>query len=293
MLGIGAYTLWGVLPLYLHLLTGIPAMQVLAHRVLWSVLLLGVIVIVMKRGGAIRAAARGRTLALLTGTAVLIAINWTVYIWAVQNRHVLESSLGYFINPLVNVALGVAVLGERLRRVQAVAIGIAATGVVALAILGGGALWISLTLAVSFGLYGLLRKIAAIDALGGLTVETLLIAPFALALLILSARDGTSAFGHDTRIDLLLMCAGVATTAPLLIFAAAARRLRLATLGLLQYISPTLQFLIAVLIFGEPLRPVQMATFVLIWMGCALYAWDSLRAMRVPVAVGQSATRSA
>ena len=279
-LGVGAYTLWGVLPLYIHLLKGVPALQVLAHRVLWSLVLLAVIIVIFRRARPIFAAARGRTLLLLLGSALLIAINWIVYIWAVQNDHVLEASLGYFINPLINVALGFAFLGERLRRIQGVAIAIAAAGVLVLAISGGGALWISLALAISFGLYGLLRKVAAIDALGGLTIETLLLAPFSLALLVHADQAGTGAFGQTTYLDLLLILAGAVTAAPLLMFAAAARRMPLATLGLLQYIAPSLQFAEAVLLFGEPVRTVHIATFALIWTGCALYAFDSIRASR-------------
>lgn len=281
LLGIGAYFLWGVLPLYIHLLKDVPSLQVLAHRVLWSLVLLIVIVAVLRRGPALLAAARGRTLLGLVASALLIAVNWIVYIWAVQHDHVLEASLGYFINPLVNVALGMAVLGERLRRLQGVAIAVAALGVLALAASGGGALWISLTLAASFGTYGLVRKIIAIDALGGLTVETLLLAPFCLALLLHAQAVGTGAWGQSLRLDLLLFFAGAVTAAPLLMFAAAARRMPYSTLGLLQYLAPTLQFLTAVLVFGEPLHPAHLITFALIWSGCALYAWDSLRASRV------------
>ncbi|WP_298089888.1 EamA family transporter RarD [uncultured Sphingomonas sp.] len=282
ILGIGAYVTWGLLPLYLKLLAGVPAFQVVAHRILWSVVLLLLVVVAMRRGAAIRAAAQGRTLLLLCGSAGLIAVNWLVYIWAVQHAHVLEASLGYFINPLVNVALGVAVLGERVRRGQAVAIGIAAAGVLLLALSGGGALWISLTLAVTFGVYGLLRKVAAIDALGGLTVETLLLSPFAAIFIAQAQMAGTGAFGQSMRMDVLLVLAGAVTTAPLLMFAAAARRMRYATLGLLQYLAPTLQFLQAVLLFGETLKPVHIATFTLIWAGCALYAYDSVRGSRTP-----------
>ncbi|WP_112381564.1 EamA family transporter RarD [Sphingomonas carotinifaciens] len=282
ILGIGAYVTWGLLPLYLKLLAGVPAFQVVAHRILWSVALLLLVVLAMRRGAAIRAAARGRTLLLLCGSAGLIAVNWLVYIWAVQHAHVLEASLGYFINPLVNVALGVAVLGERVRRGQAVAIGIAAVGVLLLAVSGGGALWISLTLAVTFGVYGLLRKVAAIDALGGLTVETLLLSPFAAIFIAQVQMAGTGAFGQSMRLDVLLVLAGAVTTAPLLMFAAAARRMRYATLGLLQYLAPTLQFLQAVLLFGETLKPVHIVTFTLIWAGCALYAYDSVRGSRTP-----------
>lgn len=284
-LGAGAYILWGLLPLYLKLLTGVPAVQVLAHRVVWSLLLLAIVVVVLGRLRTVRAAARGRTLALLGASATLIAINWLTYIWAVQHAHVLEASLGYFINPLVNVALGVAVLGERVSRVQRVAVGIAAAGVLAMALSGGGAIWISLVLAVSFGLYGLIRKVAAIDALGGLTIETLLLAPLSLVVLAWAGAAGNAAFGQERSVDLLLILAGPVTAAPLLLFAAAARRLTLATLGLLQYLGPTLQFAEAVLIFGEPLRPVHVVTFAAIWTGCALYAWDAWRRSRVVVAV--------
>jgi chloramphenicol-sensitive protein RarD len=278
--GVGSYTLWGVLPLYIHLLKEVPALQVLAHRVLWSLGLLLLLILVLRRARTILAAARGRTLLLLVGSALMIGINWIVYIWAVQNGHVLEASLGYFINPLVNVALGFAFLGERLRRLQAAAIAVAAAGVLVLALSGGGALWLSLLLALSFGFYGLLRKVAAIDALGGLTVETLLLAPFSIALLFHASQGGTNAFGQSTHLDLLLALAGVVTALPLLLFAAAARRLPLATLGLLQYIAPSLQFAEAVLLFGEPVRTVHIATFALIWSGCALYAFDTIRAAR-------------
>lgn len=279
MLGIGAYAIWGLLPLYFHALKGVPALQVLAHRVLWSMLLLALLVLVLRRGRSIAAAARGRTLLLLAASAALIATNWLIYIWAVQHDHVLEASLGYFINPLVNVALGVAVLGERLRRWQAVAIGVAGLGVVILAASGGGALWISLTLAASFGTYGLLRKVVAIDALGGLTIETLLLAVPAALLLGTAAANGTASFGTAPGVDALLIASGAVTAAPLLMFAAAARRMPYATLGLIQYIAPTLQFSIAVAL-GEPVRGVHLLTFALIWAGCALYAADTIRAAR-------------
>jgi chloramphenicol-sensitive protein RarD len=280
LLAVSAFAIWGVLPLYFHTLSAVPALQVLSHRVVWSMLLLGVVVFAMGRAKSIFAAARGRTLLLLTASAALIAVNWLVYIWAVQHHHVLEGSLGYFINPLVNVALGVLVLGERLRRWQGVAIGIAAAGVVVLALSGGGSLWISLVLAASFGLYGLVRKVAAIDALGGLTVETVLLAPLALGVLVYASATGQGSFGGSWKLDGLLILSGVITSAPLLMFAAAARRMSLATLGLLQYIAPTLQFTEAVLVFGEPVTRVHAVTFVLIWSGCALYAWDSVRAAR-------------
>lgn len=278
--GIGAYALWGFLPLYLHLLSAVPPAQVLSHRVLWSLLLLGAIVVATRRLPALVAAARVRVLLMLTGSAALIAINWFVYIWSVANAHLVEASLGYFINPLVNVALGTMLLGERLGRMQAAAIALAAVGVVILAVSGGGAIWISLALALSFGVYGLIRKVAAIDALGGLTIETAILAPLALAVLWYASDTGTAAFGTSARIDWLLILAGPVTAAPLLMFAAGARRLRYTTMGLLQFIAPTLQFLEAVLLYREPVRPAQLATFALIWAGCALYAWSSIAAAR-------------
>ncbi len=292
-LGIGAYVLWGALPLYLRLLHDVPVVQILAHRVLWSLVLLAVAVVLLRRVRAIRAAARGRTLALLAASATLIAINWLAYIWAIGHAHVLEASLGYFINPLVNVALGVVVLRERVGRVQWVAVGIAAAGVLVMAAGGGGAVWISLTLAISFGFYGLIRKVAAIDALGGLTVETLLLAGPALGVIAWMQASGQGAFGHDTRIDLLLVAAGAVTAAPLLLFAAAARRLRYTTLGLLQYIAPTLQLAQAVLLFGERVHAHHIAAFALIWSGCALYAVVSLREARRPLSPGSGTVAAA
>lgn len=281
-LAIGSYALWGVLPLYFHALASVPALQVLAHRVVWSVLLLVVLVAALGRGRAILVAARGRTLLLLFASAALIAVNWLVYIWAVQHGHVLEASLGYFINPLVSVALGMVFLGERLRRVQGIAIAIAAAGVSVMAVAGGGAILISLALAFSFGLYGLVRKVAAIDALGGLTVETVLLTPLAAIWLAHAATLGQTGFGQSAAIDALILAAGVVTATPLLMFAVAARRLPLSMMGLLQYVAPTLQFIIG-LSLGEPLRIVHLVTFAAIWSGCALYAWDSIRAARAPV----------
>lgn len=290
LFAIGAYGSWGILPLYIHLLHGVPAFQVLAHRVLWSLLFLAGIILVLRRVKSIARAIRGRTILLLLASAALIAINWIVYIWAVLNNHLLEASLGYFMNPLVNVALGVIVLGERLRRWQGIAIGVAAAGVLVLAVSGGGALWISLTLAASFGAYGLVRKVAAIDALGGLTFETLLLAPFCLGWLIHADGLGEGAFGTSTSITTLLIVAGPITAIPLLWFSAAARRLPLSTMGLLQFMAPTIQFGLA-LLFGEPLRTVHFVTFPLIWAGCALFAWDSIRASRV-TPIGSSAVRA-
>jgi chloramphenicol-sensitive protein RarD len=279
LLGVGAYVIWGVLPLYIHLLRTVPALQLLAHRVVWSLLLLAGIVLLAGRLKPMLKAARGRTLLYLCASTVLIGINWLTYIYAVQHSHVLEASLGYFINPLLNVALGMVVLGERLRRVQGVAVGIASLGVLIMA-MSGGALWVSLVLAGTFALYGLIRKVAAIDALGGLTMETLLLAPLSLLWLLHVGGTGEGVWGVSVSLNVMLVLAGILTALPLLMFSAAARRMPYSTLGLVQYISPTLSFLLAVLVLGEPLHLANLLPFALIWIGCALYCWDLIKASR-------------
>ena len=280
LLGLGAYAMWGVLPLYFRWLGGVPALEVLAHRVVWSLLLLAIVVTALRRWSAIRAAVTGRTVAMLAVSALLIGTNWLVYIWAVNNHQTLAASLGYFINPLVNVALGVAVLGERLRRWQGVAIAVASIGVVAMALGAIDTLWISLTLALSFGFYGLVRKTVAIDSLGGLLIETTLLTPPSLIYLLMVAQGGAGAFGGNALLNTKLVLLGAVTAAPLLMFAAAARRLPYSSLALLQYLAPTLQFIVAVAVFGEALRPLHFLVFGLIWAGCTLFAWDSVRAAR-------------
>ena len=280
LLGLGAYAMWGVLPLYFRWLGGVPALEVLAHRVVWSLALLVIVVTAMRRWTAIRAAVTARTLAMLAASALLIGTNWLIYIWAVNNHQTLAASLGYFINPLVNVALGVAVLGERLRRWKGVAIAIASIGVLAMALGAINTLWISLTLALSFGFYGLVRKTVAIDSLGGLLIETALLTPPSLIYLVVVAQGGGGAFGGATLLNAKLVLLGAVTAAPLLMFAAAARRLPYSSLALLQYLAPTLQFIVAVAVFGEALRPLHFLVFGLIWAGCALFAWDSVRAAR-------------
>ena len=280
LLGLGAYAMWGVLPLYFRLLSAVSAIEVLAHRVIWSLVLLVAVVSIMGRWRAVQAAISPRTLAMLVASAALIGINWLIYIWAVNNGNTLAGSLGYFINPLLNVALGVVVLGERLRKWQGVAIALATTGVLAMAFVAVDTLWISLSLAVSFGLYGLVRKVVAIDSLGGLLIETLLLTPLSLGYVAVVGSAGNGAMGVAWSTDVLLVLLGVLTALPLLMFAAAARRLPYSTLALLQYVAPTLQFIVAVAIFGEPLQPLHLLVFSLIWTGCAIFAWDSVRAAR-------------
>jgi chloramphenicol-sensitive protein RarD len=281
MLGAGAYLIWGLLPLFLRLLEGVPPIQIVAHRVLWSLALLALLALVLGKSGEVVAALRRRgVLPVLLASAALIAANWTIYAWAVLNHHVIETSLGYFINPLLNVVLGVVVLKERLRPAQLAAVGVAALGVAIMAVAQGAALWIPLGLAFSFGTYGLLRKMAPVDAFAGLTIESLLLAPIALGVLLWAGQAGQGAWGESTHRDLLLIASGPLTAAPLLLFAAAAKRLRYATLGLLQYIAPTLQFLQGWLLFGERLTSIHLVTFACIWIGLLIYAVDGIRSAR-------------
>lgn len=281
ILAFAAYLLWGLLPLYLKQIMDVPALQIVAHRMVWSLVLIAIVVLVLGRLRGIRVALRKRgTFALLALSATLIANNWLIYTWAVLHGHVLEASLGYFINPLVNVALGMLFFKEKLRRVQGVAVALAGCGVAVMVVAQGGAVWLSVALAVSFGLYGLVRKVVEIDALGGLAVETALLGPLALAWLWWSAEMGQGAFGVDRTTDILLIASGIVTAAPLLLFAAAARRLRYTTLGLIQYLTPTLVFIQGIFLFGEKMTTVHFVTFGLIWVGLVVYAIDSLRAGR-------------
>jgi chloramphenicol-sensitive protein RarD len=214
---------------------------------------------------------------LLAVSSLLVATNWLVFIWSVTNDHLLDSSLGYFLNPLVNIVLGFLVLGERLRRWEWVSVTIAAAGVTWLMAGAGVFPWVALVLAVSFGLYGLVRKLAAVTAIEGLAVETTVLLPLAVAFLIVRSAAGTLVFANrSTAIDLLLMAAGPMTALPLLWFAAAVRRLRLATVGLLQYISPSIQFVLAVFVFGEAFGPERLIAFVLIWIAVAVYSISNL-----------------
>jgi chloramphenicol-sensitive protein RarD len=275
--GLAAYGAWGIFPVYLKAVARVPVLEVLCHRVAWSVPLL--LALAWRQDGLaeVRAVFRRRTTLLaLSASTVLIAVNWLVYIYSVVNGRMLESSLGYYINPLVNVLLGVAVLHERLQPLERAAVALAAAGMLWLALHLGQPPWISLTLAASFGLYGLVRKVTPVGALSGLTVETLLLFPFAAGTLAFLLAGGKARFlAGDTALDLLLLLAGPFTAVPLLCFAAAARRLPLSTLGFLQYLSPTLQFLLAVLAYGEPFRRAQAGAFVFTWAALALFAWQN------------------
>ncbi|WP_104204147.1 EamA family transporter RarD [Billgrantia saliphila] len=274
--GLAAYGMWGCFPLFFALFQGIPAYEVLIHRIIWSCLFLVALVTILKRWGPIRSAlAEPRRLGRVLGCALLIAINWGLYIYAVETRQVFQASLGYFLTPLVNVALGLLVLRERLATLQRLAILLAGAAIVIQLLLLGELPWISLTLALSFGTYGLLRKQVPLDGLSGLFVETLLLLPLGLLALAWLSLAGLSHFLAAPYATLLLVASGVITALPLLAFAGAARRLRLATLGFLMYLNPSIQFFIALLVFREPLSPIQLATFMLIWLGLALYSWSA------------------
>lgn len=278
---IAAYGLWGLLPIFFKLLHHVGPVEIVAQRVLWSLILITLLIAVRTGMGALTAVLRDRrVMRALAVSAVMIAANWLTYVWAVNSGHVIAASLGYFLNPLVNVALGVLVLKERLRRGQMIALAVAALGVAILATAALQTLWISVTLAVSFAFYGLVRKVTPVAPMAGLGAETLLLTPLALGWLAWIAMQGTLAFGQDAPTTALLIAAGAVTTVPLILFAVAAQRLPMATLGLLQYLAPTMQFLCGILLFGETLSRGQIVSFGLIWLGLILFAADSYRAAR-------------
>lgn len=279
--GLTAYGLWGLLPLFFRLLHHVDPVEIVTQRILWSLLLILALLAARRDLRPFLAALCDRRLVLpLAGSALMIGTNWVVYVWAVNRGHVLAASLGYFLNPLVVVMLGVVVLNEKLRHTQILAIGVASLGVVILAASALTSLWISLVLALSFSFYGLLRKVTPVPPITGLGIETLLLAPLAGAYLLWESTHGGVQFGQDAPTTALLITAGVVTTVPLLLFAVAARRLPLATLGLLQYLAPTLQFLCGVLLLGEQLGTGQLFSFGLIWVGLLLFATDGIATAR-------------
>jgi chloramphenicol-sensitive protein RarD len=281
--GVTAYALWGVVPLFWRLLVDVDPVEVLAHRAVWGLGAFLALVVIAGQRAALRAALRDRrVLAAMAMSGALVAINWGTFVYAVGSGHLLDASLGYFINPLVSVALALVALRERLRRLQWLAIGLAAAGVTLLTIEAGRVPWISLLLAVTFGLYGLVRKTAPVESLVGSTVETLLITPIAIAYLALLAARGGGALGHaPVDIQWLLVATGIITAVPLVFFSSAARRLPLATVGFLQYLAPTGQFLIAVLVFDEPFARSKLLAFVCIWAGLVVFSVDALRRPRL------------
>lgn len=274
--GLGAYTLWGVFPLYFRVVAHLPPWVVLCHRVLWSMMFLAVVVGFRREWEPVaRAFRQRRTVLLLSAGAVLIALNWLIFIYAVGSGQVLEASLGYFINPLLSIAFGLVFLRERLRKFQWVAVLFALAAVVNLAVGGAGLPWIALSLATSFALYGLVRKKVDVNSLHGLLVETSILLPFSLALILFAPGAATPLADWA-----VLSLSGVITAVPLLLFGAAVRRLKLSTIGFLQYIGPTLQFLLAVTVFGEALGAARLMSFGLCWIAIAIYTVDSLISRR-------------
>jgi chloramphenicol-sensitive protein RarD len=279
--GLAAYGLWGIMPLYFKLLKAVPSVDIVAHRIVWS---LGVLAILVTLGGAwdqVRAALRNRRmLAMLFLTALLIGTNWLFYVYSINSGHILAGSLGYYLNPLANILLGRFILKERLNRLQWAAVGIAAAGIAVLAAGALGTLWISLTLCFSFATYGLLRKMIHVESLAGLTIETMLLFPVALGWLIAGGAAGRPFLGIGGTETSLLMAAGIVSTVPLLFFTAAARRLAYSTVGILQFIAPTLQFLLAVVIYHEPFTRAHAIAFGCIWTALALYLGAMVRDRR-------------
>jgi len=280
--GLGAYAAWGVLPVYFKALANVTPMLIVAHRIVWSLVALALLVTILKGWPAVRQAARTpKTRNTLALTATLIAVNWLLYVYAINSGHILAGSMGYYLNPLANILLGRFFLRETLSRRQWVAVAIAALGVAVLATGALDTLWLSLTLCFSFATYGLLRKRVAVDSVSGLMIETMILAPLALAFLVYEATRGSAVFG-DTGSDVaLLMAAGIISTIPLLLFTEAARRLPYATVGMLQFIAPTVQFLLAVLVYDEPVTRAHGIAFAAIWTAVALYMSGMLAQRRL------------
>jgi len=276
--GVAAYLLWGGFPLYWPLLEPAGALEILAHRVVWSLVTMGVLVVVLRRAPHLRALVRDRrTVLILSVAATVVTVNWATYIWGVNNGRVVETSLGYFINPLVTVLLGVFVLGERLRSLQWVAMAIAAAAVVVLTLDYGRLPYVALVLAFSFGTYGLAKKTANVGAVESLAFETALISPFAGAYIAWLTLTGASNFAsHGAGHSLLMMSAGIVTAIPLICFSAAAIRVSMVTLGLLQYLAPVLQFALGVLWFHEDMTPGRWAGFVLVWVALAIFTYEAV-----------------
>jgi chloramphenicol-sensitive protein RarD len=274
----GAYALWGLAPVYFKALQHVPPLEILAHRIVWSLVFLAIVLAWRRQwawiGTVLR---RPKVLAGFIASAILISINWFIYIWAVNNGRVIDASLGYFINPLINVLLGFLLLHERLRPGQWATVALAAGGVAWLTWQGGHLPWIALTLAITFGTYGLLRKTAALGALEGLSLETLILFPAALGYLIVLTLHGHNSFATaPDSTKWLLVAAGPITAIPLLMFAAGARRIPLSLLGLLQYIGPTLQLLLGVWLYHEPFGGPRLVGFAMIWAALALYSAEGL-----------------
>lgn len=278
---IAAYTMWGVAPLYFKQLVEVPPTDILMHRVIWSALLLCVLLLALGQMGKMRAVfASKRLMYSLSGASVLLGANWLLFIWAINSNYMLEASLGYYINPIINVFLGRLILQERLRPLQKFAVLLAIAGVANIIIAHGTLPWIALTLACTFSVYGLIRKQIPVEPMPGLFMETLVLLPFALLYWVMFASEQSNMLTNDWALNGWLLAAGVVTTMPLLAFNAAAKRILFTTLGLFQYIGPTLMFIIAVWLYQEPLEPARLITFALVWTGLLLFSVDAWRGFK-------------
>ncbi|HEX6877639.1 MAG TPA: EamA family transporter RarD [Nocardioidaceae bacterium] len=282
VLGAAAYAMWGLFPLYWPLLRPAGAVEILAHRIFWSLVVMALLVVLLGRTRHLRGVIDDRrTLGILAVAAAVITVNWGTYIWGVNNGHVVETSLGYFINPLVTVLMGVVILGERLRRLQWVAMGIATLAVLGLTVEYGRPPWVALALAFSFGSYGLAKKKANVGAVESLTVETLVLAPLAAGYILWLVEQNTSTFGAEGASHaLLITTAGVVTAVPLICFGAAATRVSMTTIGLLQYLAPTIQFALGVLLFHEAMPPMRWGGFALVWLALVIFTYEALNHRR-------------
>ncbi len=282
-LAVSSFILWGLFPIYFYLLREVSALEILAHRILWSMILLLVLGTIIKYPTKWHHLLKSKALLLpCIFSTLFLTVNWLIYIWAVANTMALQGSLGYFINPLVSVLLGVVILGERIKIIQLVGILFALVGVLFLILKTGEFPLIALALAFSFGTYGLIHKRYAIDALAGLTLETIISAPFAAGYMIYlfaTSKHSFMAIGWET--DLLLLMAGLVTSVPLLMFLASLKYLRLSTVGLLQYVAPTLQFLVAVFVIGEPFNHDKLISFSIVWLGLAIFSIEAIRQRRI------------
>lgn len=282
--GIGAYLLWGVFPIYWKLLHDVPALQVISHRITWSFVVLMIYIFATKQWQDFRSvAANARTIMIYAAAGVLLSINWLIYVWGVNAGFIVETSLGYFINPLLSVLMGVIFLRERLRPMQWIPVTIATAGVIYLTISYGRLPWIALTLALSFASYGLIKKLAPLGSLYGLTLETGIIFPIALIYLLLIQMNGNGALLHNgLQVDVLLIASGIVTTIPLLMFASAAKQIPLTMVGLLQYIAPTIQFLLGVFLYKEPFDHSHLIGFGIVWAALVLFWVENYLANRTP-----------
>lgn len=275
---IAAYTMWGIAPVYFKWLESVPALEILSHRIIWSFILVLALILVLRRGGRLKPVLQNKKQMLRLALATcLLGGNWFLFIWAINNDHILDASLGYYINPLLNVAIGMAFFGERMRNMQLVAIALAVTGVLIQVISFGSVPWVALALACSFAIYGAIRKRLPIDSMTGLWLETLILLPAVLIYMVFFASSSAADMTQNTwQINTLLIAAGVVTTAPLLCFTAAAQRIRYSTLGFFQYIGPSMMFILAVWVYGEPLAADKLVTFGIIWLALAIYSVDTL-----------------